>query len=648
MKIRKISFLILATLLGLNVIGQDLTHMIPQQVKFVVSINQKAILEKGSVELLNELFEKSKFFKQQDSKNNHLKITDLGIDLNKQAYVYYQSTDSINLTAMLFSVDKNKENLQNILESFQVIEPIGDYTVLENQDKDMRVAYNQKAILFVKSQVNYNYFYNQEISQQDDLTWQAYDFDQNQDQYQSTYDYDYQEDSESWTKQEDQDYKSIAQDNKTNSLEESQEVVIMESDFNEYQSQEQYDDDDQVNHYLPVIDTYAKNDSLALALTQQWFDQFFPELLNPKQSFANPKELMLNKSDHLIRMQVTNIDDIYKDILPMDMINMPYGFDMDNMKYGYKKANFDLWVKGNLLELDTNFTMDKDLATSVVNMYNGKFNPKFKKYIPKDHIAYLAFNFNMQAYLQELPQIISQRYGQMFPENADLFALIATSIDIAFDQKALASVLPGDMVVFLNDFAQTTVSYIDYEYDQDYNFTQVEKTKQEYLPDFLLVASSKDQRLFKMGLDYALSQGKVTTQGEMYKIPASESSNAMYVLFKEDMIFLATNFQQITQIKNNTFQADFNKEIKKQFAGKWGVNTALQTPKVTGVLKQLDIPVSSELSNIVNDLPYYGALQFKSGIAKNKSVYARVSLKMPKDNKNALAYILKQITQSIQ
>ena len=683
MSMKKTSLIGLSLLCGFLGNAQQLSRKIPADAKFVVTVNQNAIIQNASEDLLNEILAKSKFKINGSNGPQAVSVSELGMDLQKDAFVYYQANDSIKLTGVLLPLNGNQNQVQNLLDGFTPTTSIGEYTVLQGEDSTTKIAYNSEYLLYVNGSADTEYFYREDVRERYGIVLEDYNYGYDYDSDVIDYDLINQRDEQDQEQYHSYDYQDIEARDRGNAYplagdfvaqeEQSSEVHVHseECGYSTVEVSEDYQGDPAIGNmktsepsggeydsyysqeedlrssYLDSSDVYSENQRIENELEQKWFDKHFAMLLDPENNMQNNKEIILKDNHHLVRLWVANVDAIYAEVLPTDIMSMPFGFDLSEFKYGYQKGIIDLLVKDNVLALETNLQMEKDLANSLSKIYDGKLNNKFKKYIPQDHLGYFALNFNMQGYLEQLPQILGKRYGGMFPENAELFNLIATSIDIAFDQKALAQVLAGDMIVFINDFDQTTVTYTDYSYDEDYNWIEEEKTKEEFLPSFLAMVTSKDQRLFKMGLDLALSKEEVTKQGSLYKIPASSTRNAVYILFKQDMIFLGTDLQQITQIEQDNFKTNTSKQIKKQFAGKWGFNAVLQTPKLSQVLVDLDVPATKEFKGVFNDLPGFGALQIVSGKGKNNSVYANMTLGMPKKDNNALAYVLQEFLKNL-
>src|SRR3546814_11926467 len=88
-------------------------------------------------------------------------------------------------------------------------------------------------------------------------------------------------------------------------------------------------------------------------------------------------------------------------------------------------------------------------------------------------------------------------YGNLFEQYEADIALGADLVSLLLDEAAIANVAKGDALFVLNGIAEREVPYISYEYDDDYNYMEVEKIKMETIPDFLLMFSSDDVQIYK-------------------------------------------------------------------------------------------------------------------------------------------------------
>src|SRR5690606_39440155 len=105
-----------------------------------------------------------------------------------------------------------------------------------------------------------------------------------------------------------------------------------------------------------------------------------------------------------------------------------------------------------------------------------------------------------------------------YSEIVDVFA---TSFAILLDEKAIAKVFKGDNLIVLNGVTNKEITYTDYEYDEDYNYTEVERTKTEAVPDFLWMFSSDDVSIFEKIVKIGLREEGLIDHDGIYEFKVS-------------------------------------------------------------------------------------------------------------------------------
>src|SRR5690606_8290050 len=140
----------------------------------------------------------------------------------------------------------------------------------------------------------------------------------------------------------------------------------------------------------------------------------------------------------------------------------------------------------------------------------------------------------------------------MYFSFGEVAGIVATALEIALDEKAIANVMGGDHVLFINEMKKVQKEYIDYQYDQEtFDYKEIKKTKDDYIPTFLWMFTSKDQRLYHKILQLGESKEKVTQTDGIYKITESPRAEVIYVLFKDDIVFVSNDEDQLSAIRTN-------------------------------------------------------------------------------------------------
>jgi len=173
-------------------------------------------------------------------------------------------------------------------------------------------------------------------------------------------------------------------------------------------------------------------------------------------------------------------------------------------------------------------------------IYAKKLDPKLFKYLKaKDAIFYAGI-------AADIPKIseFTEEYYRMILEGDSIGDLLLAGwdvLDIAIDQEALTNLLSGDILLSVTGVRNVKTTYTTYDYDENYNATEVEKTRETPVPVMTALAKIGDMANFNKILNLLEKTKIVEKEGDYYVIPkAADELGTFYIRIKEG-IFIFTN-----------------------------------------------------------------------------------------------------------
>jgi len=666
MKLKHILFTLLGTASSSLAFSQDLLKNIPQEAGFVTVINSKAIVNHSSFEKLNQTLEKLNFF-EAINKNAETQVSDIqsiGMDFNQDAYIYQVNQDSINFYGILIPLKKDQDIQERIFSQFKVLEPFEGFQRGVSTDGKTQAAWNDKLLFILKSNLNNSYFSSPEIMTRYGL----------KDPYEYIYDTE-ESDTSSWgwdETYEDIDEASdaaiaVAEAAEAVATAAKEEVIsskgytLMDEKPVEWTAWDPQADTTEVEFDHEIMDSvdalnydsYAynqKQDSIENinkgikdSLETAWLSNSFKDLLLPKESIKlQSKVNTFQRQNTLVHFWFNGFHIPSVDNEALYLMASMYGFKIDKLNYGFKDIVVDLVLDKNTLKIESDIQMNPEIAESFKNIYKQKINKKFLNYIPEQHIGYMSLNINTENYLKEIPNLLRNWYTTFMPTKADFLNLFSTLMEISLDEKAIAKMMRGDHLVFVNDFKKKTVSYIDYVYDDNYDYEEVKKTREEYVPNFLWMFTAEDQRFYKQLLAFGEKEHVVTFQDDIYTLQSSEKSDPYYFYLTKDIIFIGSDWDQIQSIKQKKFKTGHYPAIKKDLV-KNSINLVVHANQIPSTFEELNIPISNSFKSIVSEMQKYGDLSIKGNVGNKGNIVSEISLELPKNQENALQFILEKI-----
>lgn len=646
--------LVCLSLMG-SVKSQDLIKLIPEEAEMIAAFNVKEIVQKANASKLNELLQKAGLFKKIEKSGASVgnDIKNLGIDLTQTSYFYSRKTDSVSFIEFIFPLS-NKGQFEKLLHDAGESKPFANgYSTIALKPGSMLV-YNDRLARFISSTMSSTFFDNDSVANRYGIKKVSY-IAPAADAYSSEIDSAAAvADSAAVAVEWEEGEKKIelpsspiivesVPDTVVASVEEAVPVPI------DVAPAELHDPSYYDSLYTAYADQNRKNDSIRNALRDKWLTGEATRLLSASYkplSVSDQNKVLKNLG--LIRLYVPHVEELYRGLMPYKSIPYLYmGINMDKFRTGYQDGMLDLSQEGNIVKLKGSIGLDKDLAEMSKRFYARKPNGKFSKYLTDKTLGFFNFNINSEAYLRDMPGYMAKYYGGLLGPQQDLVEWGLMALEVALDEKAIAQVMPGDHLFVVNGLRKFRKEYIDYTYDDDYNATEVKKTKDETLPVFIWMFTSKDQRLIKKGLDLAIAKTLGKTQDGIYAFSSKKAMDfPMYVLLKDDLVMVSNDSLSLFDIRQNKMAAPANKDfIKLMKQNK--MSAAFDLQKLPDMLQEMGISPGRQWDKTVAQLNQYGSTAITSkGIVGNR-MEAEMSSKLPKTKEGAISYMIDQILLEI-
>lgn len=687
----KLKLALIAAALGLAgpSFSQDLINKVPVESNMVLAINGKSFFKHVDAAQVNAIFARLGFFKNVMGNNNPIHtndIQDMGIDIKAKAYIHSITTDSVQFIGGLFPLS-DRSKFESLLPKNKKIEQVNGLSTIYSADRTIRLSWDNHTIYAMGGVAMYNYFNRDDIKQRygfleqeeaalydepmlaDSVAVEFEAWDPENEAVEAASEAaaaaaeaaEAVEEAEAAVAEAAQEVKEAAatevvlKGKKSNEKEAEKAAVaaedipppmitgtLEESEIAEVDSvlaQEEYQDD----YYLEYRRIENHNDSIKNAVVAVWLDAKLNDVIAGKGKRITSKKLRNIKDNELIRFEIDRIDELYGYFYPADILYSTLGM-RPAFNYGYQSASGAAVIEGNKLRVVGDLTFDKTMTKYYRDMYKHKLNPDFYKYLDKNALGFMTLNINTEAYIKHMPNIVTRVFGEN-QENryAEIIDVFATSFDILLDEAAIAKVFKGDNLIVLNGVTKKEVTYTDYEYDEDYNYTEVERTKTENIPDFLWMFSSDDVRIFEKLIKIGIREEGLVDHGGIYELKTgSREVIKPFLLIHKGIVFLGNDLEKLKAIKENSYRGVGDKSYVN-LAKKNPMVALFNTPKLPSMLSQLDIPVHRSMQKTVDELSKYGNIYMVGSPMKGNSMQGELAIEFPQGEKNALSFLVNLI-----
>ena len=264
---------------------------------------------------------------------------------------------------------------------------------------------------------------------------------------------------------------------------------------------------------------------------------------NAKNSIvSNPSFLKTMTNNHDIKLYLN-----YENGMPgrgnkmMDMPGLPPAMNkiMKDMYKGYTvDAGFDF--NDGAVDVTMNTNMAGDMAKIFRSATNRTINKNFAKYIKKENLlGYFSMAYNIDNTVSTMKDVFSPMEKEIADAEKGLDGMLQ-SFGMGMTSNDIYKLLRGDFVLAMTGAREFEKEVTTYEYDDDFNRTEVKKMKKEMMPEFVMLFSSENQenvqKLFDMGKNMSM-----LAQGEKYYTAAIPGSPMDVNLTMQNGMLIVSN-----------------------------------------------------------------------------------------------------------
>ncbi|MFK8044904.1 MAG: DUF4836 family protein [Crocinitomicaceae bacterium] len=600
----------------------DLESVIPSDASMVVRINGGELTKKVGMKNISK---SEAFLKLLEGEiflgNDKKRVTEIGVNLEKDVYMFYRSNENMTYTAYLYYIEKPKLFASYISEKNDFVETKKgkDYTAI-----------------FYKSTSYYN-------DVQDFLAWNK--------NYAIYVDVNYVRDRPLKVEEE--------------------ESVIIETELIDAQVEEAADavkeaTDNSVDYYqereAQRIARQKTRDSLReverlqkLEIVRGVYDQELESFFGGKVG-ANS----ISKNENYTKSKKANSDvGVWMNLRGTSLLSRSmynYGYygrrnDFPGMMsmflgaYAGKDFNANLFFNSSDITIESNIEFMPKISSLLEGIYGTSIPKGYLKYISTEKVLGISsVSMNSAKFWEAFPKVYAEAamlsmYSRPDEKEREGIRVLVDFISIMMDEEALSKLVTGNAVFVLKDLVPKEVEYYSYEYNEDYSESKrVKKTRIETRPDFLLMFGSKNKEFMTKLLDLACKNEVLFKNGNYY-FTDGESRDfpfALYFTLTDDMAFVSTSKTEIKDLADGKSIGNLDKKMAANVL-KNSSYFHLHLPDLLSKIREEDMT-----RNEAKMLTYFkdngGEIEWFNNFSENKSI-GKMSMNTPSKFKNSALFI---------
>ncbi len=563
-------FFTLIICLSVNIYSQTNISSISNDAILIFDVKNSNILKKLPKKVIEQSPIFSLFQKEVFGDRSNATLDDLGIDMNKDFVFAVENTKDFMFFIGLYALD-NKKKFESFLKQSpdfkngEIIEG-KKYTYFKWKYGRDILAWNKKQLVFldgeyIGNEFKYEYDYkayrtrSRKVDEVMDLYLENNDIQKSI----SIVEVKYKKIEQAKSKE----------DAAANAIEEvTYDKAYTKRDYTE----DYYDKKNQVRDYFEKENRKKederrnKREQLTIDGVNTRLASFFMKSKN-NNSIVNNKELANRMNDKADAFYWSK-NGLYAPLLSgfrsyRRLTGASRGKDMQLLNNtGNTYSN--MFLENDKIRTEIEMTYGDSVIKYIAPVLSTRLNPELLNYIPDNSIAYWTYSQSTENMLHAMPYLYKRSYQSVMPRYAQVIDVTADVMKILLDEEDAAKMFPGDIVFALTGMSEKEVTYTRYEYDENYNRKEVEKTKKEIFPDFRFVAACEYgtivDKLFKLGV----KEKELDKLGEIYVTKESRDLPfKLYMSYKNGRFFMGTTEDDLKKMISGRVKTGVSSEEKQ-------------------------------------------------------------------------------------
>ncbi len=548
----------------MSLVAQTNYDLISDNAVLVMDMNGKNVTDKLTIKEIEQSYLFAQLVKELDRKENFQasSLADFGVDPQKNITFAMEEVDGKTLIITILPLS-NKSKFEAFIKEIgpKSLKGInkGKYTSYETDDSNndyVLVGKKMAVILYAPRERNYGSYDYKSNSDR----WKSVDRVMNV--YLETGDFSKAEvamkKEAAWlAKRREERRNNIEQPYETSS------EVAESADYSNY-PEDYYTREQEVRDYFDSLERVEldKLDKEAAKVLQSSIENRGKEIFSGKvknniTSNASFKMALNDEADGTFWVSGNGYQALMKAMNPYRYRNASTNATTSISNYGHIFFEKDKAVAKMHTPLDPRYG----------KLYGKKVDNRLLGLIKDDAIGYGVIAMDTKAWMEEMPKAYlaameSEPYSKKF---IDELSLAVDFFSIVIDEEEISELVTGDALFVLNGLTMKEVSYQTYEYDENYNWTEVTKTKKEPVPSFTFAMTSKKKDFVNKLMKYAVKKEGLVKKGDYYELSEKmkkELPFEVYVGYANDILISTTNLADLKAVMNNKTKSTLNKQTE--------------------------------------------------------------------------------------
>lgn len=300
-----------------------------------------------------------------------------------------------------------------------------------------------------------------------------------------------------------------------------------------------------------------------------------------------------------------------------------------------KGINLDFYFDNDNARVEEIIEYSKPVADIVSSINTRKINKNIFNYFPAQKpLGYMTYHINTKEMLKHFPTLMNEVFSStvLFKEDISMATDFLSTI---VDEEATATLFDGDLSLFLYDVKENEVTMKTFEYDENYEQKEVEKTVKKSTPIFSMIFTSTHPNFADKLIQLGVRKKVLVQKGNYFEIIGTQEYGNVFVFKDKNVVVIGNSIEHIFS-NDNSFSKEIKKDLKNNyFSAKLNIDKMVTAYDKSGDAKESEIKTLNRLSEQFSDITMYSAKK----LIDNKLKF-EIQLNSSKLNKNIILQTL--------
>jgi hypothetical protein len=225
--------------------------------------------------------------------------------------------------------------------------------------------------------------------------------------------------------------------------------------------------------------------------------------------------------------------------------------------------------EGNTATMEQRSYFSPALQEHTLGLYNGRVNKKMFRYVKGENLmGFVAMSMNMEKFMKFYGSVYRENsYNSLIGLYQNYYMTTWDLLHVFIDEKTLYNLLNGEMLFAVTDLKPYTSTYLTYDYDENFEKTEIRKERTEIRPEFVFVAGIGKQEKAEEIIGILERAGALKKQNNQYYLinTPGEYDVKMFLALKNGMLIITDNEDLMVNhlSKGYNRRQGMNKEMRK-------------------------------------------------------------------------------------